>query len=231
MNPVSFQKIIPPEWASLLLHALKTASCQQLEQFLDQEYENHTVFPPRDDLFSALRLTLPAEVKVVILGQDPYHDEGQAHGLAFSVRPGIPFPPSLRNIFREYSDDLGLPTPQSGSLIPWAQQGVLLLNTVLSVRAHSANSHKKHGWEDFTDAVISAVDHLPQPVIFVLWGGPAQKKASLIVNPAHCVLTAPHPSPLSSYRGFFGSKPFTKINALLKGRGVAPVNWTLSREE
>ena len=195
-----------------------------------------TVYPPRADWFAAFRLTPPERVRVVILGQDPYHEPGQAMGLAFSVRPGVKLPPSLRNIYRELAADLGRPAPADGDLSPWAEQGVLLLNTVLTVAAGRANSHARLGWQRFTDRVIAAVSALPQPVAFVLWGSPAKaafEKATVncqlsIVNSSipRLLLTAPHPSPLSAYRGFFGSRPFSRINEFLAENGESPINWT-----
>ena len=201
-------KLLPDQWRLLLHDALNTESFKQLELFLDQEYREQEIFPPLENLFHAFRLTPPDQVKAVILGQDPYHDNGQAHGLAFSVRPGVRHPPSLRNIFKELNTDIGVPIPESGSLESWAKQGVLLLNTVLTVRAHAANSHRKHGWETFTDSVIRTVNGFDRPVVFVLWGDPAQKKTALIDQARHKIIASAHPSPLSAYRGFFGSRPF-----------------------
>ena len=219
--------LLPEDWRSALAPILKTESFRNLGSFLETEYAEQTVFPPVDDLFSAFRLTPLDKVRIVILGQDPYHDDGQAHGLAFSVRPGIPFPPSLRNIFRELHDDIGCAVPASGALIPWAKQGVLLLNTVLTVRAHHAASHQKHGWEQFTDGVISYLSSRGKPLIFVLWGAPAQKKKSLIDTARHTVIESVHPSPLSAYRGFFGSRPFSQINRLLLQNGESQIDWQL----
>ncbi len=218
-------RLLPLQWQALLQDALRTDSFRQLETFLEREYGSQEVFPPLDDLFSAFRLTLPERLKVVILGQDPYHEKGQAHGLAFSVRPGVRLPPSLRNIFRELHDDLGMPVPESGSLERWASQGVFLLNTVLTVRAHAANSHRKRGWEAFTDAVIRAVSGFDRPLVFVLWGDPAQKKASLIDRTRHTILASAHPSPLSAYRGFFGSRPFSAVNTRLRELGEEEIRW------
>ena len=212
-------------WRTELDSALRTESFRKLQTFLEAEYSGGKVFPPEEDLFTAFRLTPPDKVRVLILGQDPYHDDGQAHGLAFSVRPGVRFPPSLRNIFQELRDDLGIPVPSHGSLESWARQGVLLLNTVLTVRAHAAASHQKHGWEEFTDAVIRTVSDCESPVIFVLWGAPAQKKKRLIDTDRHIVLESAHPSPLSAYRGFFGSRPFSRINEELRKRGFAEIDW------
>lgn len=217
--------LLPDSWRAELDSALRTESFRKLQDFLEEEYSSRRIFPPREDLFSAFRLTAPDKVRVLILGQDPYHDDGQAHGLAFSVRPGVRFPPSLRNIFQERLDDLGIPVPSHGSLESWAEQGVLLLNTVLTVRAHEPASHKKHGWEEFTDAVIRTVGSRTSPVVFVLWGAPAQKKKRLIDTTRHIVLESAHPSPLSAYRGFFGSRPFSRINEALRAHGFAEIDW------
>ena len=194
-----------------------------------QAYRERDVYPPEQDVFAAFRLTPPDRVRAVILGQDPYHEPGQAHGLAFSVLPGVPLPPSLRNIFAELQTDLGLPAPACGCLVPWAERGVFLLNSVLTVEAGSANSHAALGWQRFTDAVTDAISALPQPVAFVLWGAQAQKKAAIAAASPYprLVLQSPHPSPLSSYRGFFGSRPFSKINAFLQENGSAPIDWSL----
>ncbi len=218
--------LLPSGWRTILAPALQTESFRALSAFLEQEYAGRQIFPPKEDLFRAFHLTPPERVRVLILGQDPYHDDGQAHGLAFSVRPGVKFPPSLRNIFRELNSDLGLPVPSSGSLEHWAKQGVLLLNTVLTVRAHSAGSHQKHGWEEFTDAVIRTVNGFSSPVVFVLWGAPAQKKLPLINTGRHTILQSAHPSPLSAFRGFFGSKPFSAINRALELTGEPPIDFS-----
>lgn len=217
--------MLPEAWRKELDSAFHAESFQKLQAFLEEEYSSRQIFPPKEDLFSAFRLTPPENVRVLILGQDPYHDDGQAHGLAFSVRPGVRLPPSLRNIFKELNEDTGAPVSSSGSLESWAKQGVLLLNTVLTVRAHAAASHKNRGWEEFTDAVIRAISGHTDPVIFVLWGAPAQKKKCLIDTDRHFVLESAHPSPLSAYRGFFGSRPFSRINAELKRNGYAEIDW------
>ena len=190
-------------------------------------YDTGTVYPPKEDVFAAFRLTPPEQLRVVILGQDPYHEPGQAHGLAFSVRPGVKLPPSLRNIFRELESDCGVPPRSSGDLTGWAEQGVFLLNTVLSVESGRANSHAGFGWQTFTDAVTACLRSLPQPIAFVLWGAQAQKKAAVAADSPHprLVLQSPHPSPLSSYRGFFGSRPFSQINAFLEGHGEQGIDW------
>lgn len=196
-----------------------------LRQFLKGEYASHRVAPSMYDIFNALKHTPFSAVKAVILGQDPYHGEGQAHGFCFSVKDGVPKPPSLENIFKELASDLGIPTPPSGDLTAWAREGVLLLNTTLTVRMHEPMSHTGHGWERFTDAVISALNQKTSPVVFLLWGGHARSKASLITAPRHTVLTAPHPSPLSSYRGFFGCRHFSRANEILEKGGVSPIRW------
>lgn len=218
---------IPSGWQEALHSERFLPYFQALEAFLDTERASHQVYPLEAETFSALSLTPLSEVKVMILGQDPYHGPGQAHGLAFSVRPEVPLPASLRNIFKERQSDLGLAPPRNGSLIPWAQRGVLLLNAVLTVRAHEPNSHAGHGWEQFTDQVIRAVSQGPNPVVFVLWGAYAQKKTALIDQSRHTILQSPHPSPLSASRGFFGSKPFSKVNAALEQLGRSPIDWSL----
>jgi uracil-DNA glycosylase len=198
-----------------------------LQRFVAEERRRFTVFPPEPDVFNALRYTEYNQVKVVILGQDPYHNNNQAHGLAFSVRPGVATPPSLVNIFRELRDDLGCTIPNNGCLVSWAEQGVLLLNTVLTVRAHEAYSHRGKGWETFTDRVISVVNDKKDPVVFVLWGAPAGKKAALIDTSRHRIVQSAHPSPLSAANGFFGSRPFSAINAALRKAGKTEINWQL----
>ena len=194
---------------------------------MGREYRTATVYPPADDIFNAFHLTPLPEVKVVILGQDPYHEPGQAHGLSFSVMPGVEIPPSLVNIYQELHDDLGCKIPNNGCLTKWARQGVLLLNTVLTVRAHRAFSHKDIGWQEFTDAAIRVLAGQDRPLVFILWGRPAQQKASMITNPRHLILKSPHPSPLSAYRGFFGSRPFSKTNAYLEANGLKPIDWQI----
>ena len=200
---------------------------RKLFTIVKQEYDTHRCYPPSDDIFNAFHFTPLDQVKVVILGQDPYHEEGQAHGLSFSVKPGVAIPPSLVNIYQELHDDLGCYVPDNGYLEKWARQGVMMLNTVLTVRAHEANSHKNIGWEEFTDAAIRALANQDRPLVFILWRRPAQKKESMITNPKHLILKAPHPSPLSAYRGFFGSRPFSKANQYLEANGIAPVDWQI----
>ena len=216
-------------WQPLLQGELEKPYFAALSAQVDAAYASQTVFPPQEELFAAFALTPPERVRAVILGQDPYHEPGQAHGLAFSVRRGVKLPPSLRNIYQELSDDLGIPPAKDGDLTAWAAQGVFLLNTVLTVGAGTANSHKDFGWQTFTDAVIAACAALPQPVAFVLWGAQAKKKAALVRRSAgpRLILQSPHPSPLSSYRGFFGSRPFSQINAFLRENGDAEIHWQI----
>ena len=216
-------------WQALLSDELQKPYFRELCTRVDNAYETCSVFPPQADLFSAFSATPPEKVKAVILGQDPYHEPGQAHGLAFSVRSGTKLPPSLRNIFRELSADLGIEPPQTGDLTGWAEQGVFLLNSVLTVEAGKANSHKDIGWQDFTDAVVASIAQLSQPVAFVLWGAQAQKKADAARASAfpRLVLQSVHPSPLSARRGFFGSRPFSQINAFLTANGASAVDWRL----
>ncbi len=221
------KEMLKNDWQEALAGEFAQPYYGELESFLQQEYAAAQVFPPQDDIFNALNYTALANVKVLLLGQDPYHDERQAHGLSFSVLPGEKLPPSLQNIYKELKDDLGCPIPTHGYLKKWAEQGVLLLNTVLTVRAHQAHSHKNKGWERFTDAVIRKINEQERPIVILLWGNPAQKKKAMLTNERHLVLTAPHPSPLSSYRGFFGSKPFSQANAFLETNGVKGVDWEL----
>ena len=192
-----------------------------------EEYQTKEVYPAPDDIFNAFAFTPLANVKVVILGQDPYHEPGQAHGLCFSVKPDVETPPSLVNMYKELNSDLGCYIPNNGYLTKWAKQGVLMLNTVLTVRAHQANSHRGIGWEEFTDAAIKALNEQDRPIVFLLWGKPAMAKTSMLNNPKHFILCAPHPSPLSAYRGFFGCKHFSKTNDFLKEHGVTPIDWQI----
>lgn len=215
------------DWNEVIGGELEKPYFLELKKFLDDEYANQTVYPDVKDIFNAFHFTNYANLKVVLLGQDPYHGPGQAHGLSFSVKPGIPAPPSLVNIFKELKDDMGIEIPKHGHLKSWAMQGVLLLNTVMTVRGGEANSHKNKGWETFTDQVIRAINAKEDPVVFWLWGKPAQDKAKLITNSHHLILRAPHPSPLSVYRGFYGSKPFSQTNAFLIQNKKAPIEWTL----
>lgn len=214
-------------WQTRLQPELDKPYFTALMQRVDEAYRTGTVYPPRQELFEAFRLTPPERVRVVILGQDPYHEPGQANGLSFSVAPGVRLPPSLRNIFEELRMDCGVTPPDSGDLTPWAEQGVFLLNSSLSVQAGAAGSHRSFGWQTFTDAVAASLAGLPQPVAFILWGAHAQKKAAIAQSSSYprLVLQSPHPSPLSAYRGFFGSRPFSAVNEFLVQHGEAPVRW------
>ena len=221
---------MPPitnDWQQPLEVEFKKPYYKDLYKKVLEEYRSRQIFPNPDDIFNAFHLTPLKDVKVVILGQDPYHNDGQAHGLCFSVKPDVEVPPSLVNIYKELQDDLGCRIPNNGYLVKWAKQGVLMLNTVLTVRAHQANSHRGIGWEQFTDAVIRAVDAQDRPIVFLLWGRPAQMKKSMLHNPKHLILEAPHPSPLSAYRGFFGCKHFSQANAFLEKNGLAPIDWQI----
>lgn len=214
-------------WDKVLLPETEKDYFKNLMNFVDGEYASKTVYPPRENIFNALKLTDYDDVRVVILGQDPYHEKGQAHGLAFSVNVGIPTPPSLVNMYKELNSDLGCYIPNNGYLKKWAKQGVLLLNTVLTVEEGKANSHKKSGWTKFTDSVISALNEREKPVIFLLWGGNAKEKLKFITNPRHYVLSTVHPSPLSAYGGFFGCKHFSKTNKILKSIGSPEIDWQI----
>lgn len=218
---------IPEGWREVLSDEFEQPYMHELAAFVAEERKNYTVYPPKAEVFTALALTPYDQVRVVILGQDPYHGPNQAHGLAFSVRKGVTPPPSLVNIFKELRADLGVTPPGHGYLAQWAQQGVLLLNTALTVRAGAAASHKGHGWERLTDRIISLVSAREQPVVFVLWGTPAQKKTALIDTKRHTIIRSVHPSPLSAASGFFGSKPFSQVNAALEANGQPPIDWQL----
>jgi uracil-DNA glycosylase len=218
---------MPDRWHPQLAEEIAKPYWLQLQHFVHSEREQHTVFPPADQVFAALQLTPFNDVRVVILGQDPYHGEGQAHGLAFSVQDGVAIPPSLRNIFKELHQDLGIEPSSSGNLRHWAQQGVLLLNTTLTVRGGMAASHHGHGWETFTDAIISLLNSRTEPIVFVLWGAHAQQKQSLIQSVRHIVITSSHPSPLAAHRGFLGSRPFSAINSALITYGSTAIDWQL----
>lgn len=220
-------EILKNDWKEALEIEFEKPYYKELRQFLIQEYKTQQVFPPMHDIFNALHYTPLSRVKVMILGQDPYHDVNQAHGLCFSVLPGQQPPPSLQNIYKELQEDLGCPIPNHGYLKKWADQGVLLLNTVLTVRAHQANSHQNKGWEQFTDAVIETVNRQQRPVVYLLWGKPAQSKKPMLTNPSHLILQAPHPSPLSAYRGFFGSRPFSRANDFLEKNGAGSIDWCI----
>lgn len=219
--------MIGNEWDLVLEEEFKKDYYIHIRQFVDREYESKTVYPPYDDIFNAFRLTPPDDVKVVILGQDPYHEEGQAHGLAFSTPEGRPIPRSLKNIFKEISEEYGYPIPESGCLENWARQGVFLLNTVLTVEAGNANSHSKCGWQTFTDNVIKILNKQAQPIVFLLWGKQAEKKKELITNPDHLVLITSHPSPFSARRGFLGSNHFRLTNEFLKNNNKKVIDWRL----
>ena len=218
---------IDNDWLPAVNAEFKKPYYADLYKFVKEEYSKVAVYPPADEIFSALHLTPLSKVKVVIIGQDPYHNVGQAHGLCFSVRPEVEIPPSLVNIYKELQSDLGCKIPNNGYLVKWAEQGVLLLNTVLTVRAHQANSHQGKGWEQFTDAIIRAVNAEDRPIAYLLWGRPAQSKMSMLDNPKHKVFTAPHPSPLSAHRGFFGCKHFSQANQFLEENGLEPIDWQI----
>ena len=215
------------DWDDLLKEEFEKDYYRKLREFLIEEYKSKTIYPNMYNIFEALKHTSYKDTKVLILGQDPYHGENQAHGLAFSVQPGVKTPPSLLNMYKELKDDLGCFIPNNGYLIPWADQGVLLLNTSLTVRAGQANSHQNKGWEIFTDEIIKKLNERKDPVIFVLWGGNAKKKKAFIDSSRHYILEAPHPSPLSAHRGFFGCKHFSKINDILIKLGKEPINWQI----
>ncbi len=215
------------EWDALLADEIKKDYYLKLREFLKSEYSTRRIYPPMNDIFNALRHTSYSDVKAVILGQDPYHGAGQAHGMCFSVKKGTPPPPSLQNIFKELKSDLGIDPPNHGELTAWADSGVLLLNTVLTVREGLANSHKGMGWEPFTDRIIELLNQREQPMVFLLWGGNARSKARLITNPKHLVLQCAHPSPLSAFNGFFGCRHFSKTNEFLEKNGIEPINWRL----
>ncbi len=215
------------DWLGAIGAEFKLPYYSELYQFVKSEYSRYTIYPNAEDIFNAFHFTPLSQVKVVVLGQDPYHGAGQAHGLCFSVKPKVEIPPSLVNIYQELQSDLGCYVPNNGYLEKWAKQGVLLLNAVLTVRAHQANSHQGKGWERFTDAVIQAVNLQDRPIVFLLWGRPAQMKRSMLNNPKHLILEAPHPSPLSAHRGFFGCRHFSMANDFLKNNGAGPIDWQI----
>ncbi len=221
---------MPPisnDWLAPLKPEFAKPYYARLYKTINEEYRTQTIYPPADDIFNAFAFTPLSRVKVVILGQDPYHGPGQAHGLSFSVKPDVDIPPSLVNIYKELHEDCGCYIPNNGYLTKWAEQGVMLLNTVLTVRAHQANSHHGIGWEEFTDAAIRILNEQDRPIVFILWGRPAQMKKSMLTNPKHLILEAPHPSPLSAYRGFFGSRPFSRTNRFLEEHGETPIDWQI----
>ncbi len=220
--------MITNDWLDAIRPEFSKPYYRELFEFVKAEYSRVVVYPPADDIFNAFHFTPLSKVKVLILGQDPYHNVHQAHGLSFSVPSDQKeIPPSLQNIYKELHDDLGCTIPNNGYLKKWADQGVLLLNTVLTVRAHQANSHQGKGWEQFTDAVIQAVNAQDRPIVYLLWGRPAQSKIQMLTNPKHLILKAPHPSPLSAYRGFFGCRHFSQANAFLEEHGVEPIDWQI----
>lgn len=220
--------MIDNDWLPCVQGEFKKPYYSELYQFVRQEYNTHVIYPPADDIFNAFHFTPLSKVKVLILGQDPYHGEHQAHGLCFSVLPDQPeIPPSLQNIYKELETDVGCYIPNNGYLKKWADQGVLLLNTVLTVRAHQAGSHQGKGWEQFTDAIIEAVNAQDRPIVYLLWGKPAQSKIPMLTNPKHLILKAPHPSPLSAYRGFFGCRHFSQTNEFLQSHGIEPIDWQI----
>ncbi|MCI8824902.1 MAG: uracil-DNA glycosylase [Lachnospiraceae bacterium] len=222
---------ITNDWLPALQEEFKKPYYAELYKKVQEEYKETQIFPPADDIFNAFHFTPLSEVKVVIIGQDPYHNVGQAHGLCFSVKPDVDIPPSLVNIYKELKEDLGCYIPDNGYLEKWAKQGVLMLNSVLTVRAHQANSHQGMGWEKFTDAVIRAVNEQDRPIVYMLWGRPAQNKAKSVNNPKHLLLKAPHPSPLSAHRGFFGCKHFSQANEYLKKNGLEPIDWQIENRK
>lgn len=218
---------ISNDWLGALKPEFSKPYYRELYVKVKEAYSKEQVFPPSDDIFNAFHLTPLSEVKVVIIGQDPYHNIGQAHGLCFSVKKGVEVPPSLQNIYKELQDELGCSIPEHGFLEKWARQGVLMLNSILTVRAHAPMSHKSFGWEEFTDAAIRLVNKEDRPIVFMLWGSPARAKKSMLDNPRHLILEAPHPSPLSAYRGFFGCGHFSKCNEFLKSNGITPIDWQI----
>lgn len=222
------KKILKNDWSDLLEDEFNKDYYQRLRAALIQEYENHTIYPDMYDIFNALHLTPYKDVKIVILGQDPYHGEGQAHGLSFSVRPGVRTPPSLQNIYKELKDDLGYEIPNHGYLEKWAKQGVLLLNTTLTVRKSQADSHRKIGWKYFTDRIIQVLNEREKPIVFILWGNHARDYKSFITNERHYIIESPHPSPFSANRGFFGSKPFSRANKFLRENQMEPIDWEIT---
>lgn len=223
----SLKTQLPTDWSDRLSAEFEKPYFAELESFLESEYREKEIFPPREHIFTAFHKTPFDKVKVLLLGQDPYHDNGQAHGLSFSVMPGVKIPPSLRNMYKELEADLGISPPDHGHLIQWAEQGIMMLNAVLTVEAHKAGSHKSKGWEKFTDAVIRSLNERETPVVFLLWGGFAKKKTKLITNSQHIIIEGTHPSPLSAHNGFFGSKPYTAVNEALEKVGRKAIDWRI----
>lgn len=219
------------DWSAFLADALHTTSFHQLQTFIKSEYKTATVYPSYENVFAAFNLLPLRDVKVVIIGQDPYHGENQANGLAFSVGKNVKIPPSLKNIYKELMDDMGCTSPYDGNLEGWAKEGVLLINTVLTVRKSEANSHRKRGWEEFSDTIIKQISQDFEHIVFILWGNPAHQKEQLIDGSKHLVIKSPHPSPLSAYRGFFGSKPFSQTNTYLKEHSIKPIKWCLPSQQ
>ena len=221
------KKIFKNDWQELLEDEMEKEYYLKLREYLIEEYKTKTIYPDKNDIFTALDLTAYKDVRVVIFGQDPYHGPNQSYGLAFSVKPGVKIPPSLRNIYKELNDDLGCPIPNNGTLTKWSEEGVLLLNTSLTVRAGEANSHRNIGWEIFTDRIIKLLNNREEPIVFILWGNNSKKKEELITNPQHYIIKSFHPSPLAASRGFFGSKPFSKTNNFLESIGEKPIDWEI----
>lgn len=218
---------ISNDWLEPLKPEFSKEYYKKLFCTIKNEYSHYAVYPKSEDIFNAFHLTPLEKVKVVIIGQDPYHEPGQAHGLSFSVKPGIDIPPSLQNIYKELHEDVGITIPNNGYLVKWAEEGVLLLNTILTVRVHQAMSHSKIGWNEFTDSAIRIINQQNKPIVFMLWGKPAQSKEIMLNNPNHLILKAPHPSPLSAYRGFFGCRHFSKANEFLIAHGETPIDWQI----
>ncbi len=228
LQVIKMREYLHTDWNEILEKEFEKDYYKKLESFLVNENTDFTIYPKKEDVFSALNYTSYRDTKVVIIGQDPYHGENQAHGLCFSVQPTVKIPPSLRNIYKELNKDLGCTIPDNGYLVDWAKQGILMINTVLTVRAHDANSHRKKGWEIFTDEIIKAVNNKKTPVVFILWGNNAQEKIKLITNENHYIIQSTHPSPLSAHRGFLGSKPFSKTNKFLEDNNLKPIDWNIA---
>jgi uracil-DNA glycosylase len=224
---MKLQSMLPESWQAVLSDEFNKPYLGKLEEFLEGEYEKERIYPPKDDIFTTFNETAYEEVRVLLLGQDPYHGDGQGHGLSFSVRPKVKIPPSLRNIYKELNSAMNCTIPNNGYLMPWCKQGIMLLNAVLTVRAHNAGSHKKQGWEKFTDAVIKKLNEREEPMVFLLWGGFAKKKAKFIDTDRHTIVQCAHPSPFSARNGFFGSDCFNEVNAALKSFGKEPIDWQI----